>query len=69
MTSSYETERIAEERDRLAHNPEVVARAARWAGHGGALLLEPIDALGVLSARSACPSESVFIECGPGVGG
>jgi hypothetical protein len=22
-----------------------------------------------LSARSACPSESVFIECGPGVGG
>jgi hypothetical protein len=33
------------------------------------LLLEPIDVLGVLSARSACPSESVFIECGPGVGG
>ena len=22
-----------------------------------------------LSARAACPSESLFIECGPGVGG
>jgi hypothetical protein len=25
MTCSYETERIAEDRDRLAHNPEVAS--------------------------------------------
>jgi hypothetical protein len=61
MTCSYETERIAEDRDRLAHNPEVMACAAPLGcTRRSTLLLEPIHVLGVLRARSACGRPSLF---------
>lgn len=34
LTRSYETERIAEDRDRLAHNPEVESSLVRGNGEG-----------------------------------
>ena len=36
MTCSDETREVTGAGDWLAHNPEVLARAARWAGQGGA---------------------------------
>ena len=36
MTCSYETREVTGAGDWSAHNPEVMARVARWAEHGGA---------------------------------
>jgi hypothetical protein len=69
MTCSYETREVTGAGDWSAHNPEVMARA-RWAGQGGAhccwslFMYWASSALGHLRS-----SESVFIKCGPGVGG
>jgi hypothetical protein len=59
VTCADETDRATGDGDRLAHNPEVMARA-RWAGQGGALCCWSLFMLGVLRARSPCGRPSLF---------
>jgi hypothetical protein len=70
VTCRFETREATRDWDRLAHNPEVWRVLPSGLDKAEHTLLEPIHVLGVLSARFPLPSsESVFIKCGPGVGG
>ena len=61
VTCAFETDCGGGDGDWLAHNPEVMARAARWAGQGGAhCCWSRYIVLGVLSTRSPCGRPSQF---------
>jgi hypothetical protein len=71
VTCTFETREATGDGDRLAHNPEVMARAVPaglvWAKQTAA-------GANLCVGRPQCyvrlrSSESVFIKCGPGVGG